>query len=141
MSLTVVEEGRREAGRLVRREKGSSPPHADVIRPPWSSPTAVLGGLGGAPPSPSLGQLSLQNSWYWNILALYDLRWRPDQQASSQDLFKVGASLNLWSCLAGATAKKRSVGNSVTSLEGWPVTSFQPGRTESPERGRAYGKV
>lgn len=68
----------------------------------------VLGGLGGAH-DPSLGQTSSQNSRHWNILGLYDLCWRPDRQANSPDLFKVGASLDLWSSLAGATAKKRSV--------------------------------
>lgn len=95
------------------------------------------GRMGGAH-SPSLGQPSYQNSWHWNILGLYDLCWRPDGQASSQDLFKVGASLNLWSCLAGATAEKRSV-VTMSLLEGWPVTPLQPGRTEFPETGRAYG--
>jgi hypothetical protein len=49
----------------------------------------------------------------------------------------VGASLNLWSCLAGARARKRSV-VTMSLLEGWPVTPLQPGRTESPERGWAY---
>lgn len=93
------------------------------------------GRMGGAH-SPSLGQPSSQNSWHWNILGLYDLCWRPDGQASSQDLFKVGASLNLWSCLAGARAKRSVVAMSL--LEGWPVTPLQPGRTESPERGWAY---
>lgn len=52
----------------------------------------------------------------------------------------MGASLDLWSCLAGATAK-RSVGSCVTSLEGWPVTSSsQAGLSPQREAGHVEEK-